>query len=123
MHSEYIYRVGARDTDLFGQCRPSAVMDILQEAATSAASQLHLSREETIERFHAFWMLARIWYRLAAPILWEDTITVRTGPPIASSASPTRRSSPGPPEGTSARRRPCPSSTCRASSLPPPAGI
>lgn len=78
MHSEYIYRVGARDTDLFGQCRPSAVMDILQEAATSAASQLHLSREETIERFHAFWMLARIWYRLDAPILWEDTITVRT---------------------------------------------
>ena len=78
MYHEYVYQIGARDTDLFGQCRPSSVMDILQEAATGAAVAMHVSREETIARFHAFWMLARIWYRLDQPVYWNETVTVRT---------------------------------------------
>lgn len=71
-------RVGARDTDPFHQCRPSSIMDFLQEAATEAAVELHISREEMIRRYHSFWMLARIWYRLDQPIYWNDAITVRT---------------------------------------------
>ena len=64
MYYENTYRVGARDVDPFNQCRPSSMMDFLQEAATEAAVELHVSREEMVARYHVFWMLARIWYRL-----------------------------------------------------------
>lgn len=75
---EYTYRVDSRDMDPFGQCRPSAVLGFLQEAATEAAAELGVSREELVEQHHAFWMLARIWYRLERPIYWDDLLTVQT---------------------------------------------
>ncbi len=34
---EYETRIGAADTGLFYQCRPSGVLNLLQEAATEAA--------------------------------------------------------------------------------------
>ena len=75
---DYTYHVDSRDMDPFSQCRPSAVLGFLQEAATEAAVELHVSREELIEQHHAFWMLARIWYRLVSPIYWDDVLTIRT---------------------------------------------
>lgn len=78
MFFEYQYTVDSRDTDPFNQCRPSAVLGLLQEAATEAAVALHVSREETLEQYNSFWMLARIWYRLDRPLFWNDTVTVRT---------------------------------------------
>lgn len=78
MFHETVCRVGARDTDTFGQCRPSSLMDFLQETATEAAIQLHVSREEMIRRYNVFWMLARAWYRLDKPVFWDDQLTIRT---------------------------------------------
>ena len=75
---EETYRVDSRDLDLFGHCRPSALLGYLQEAATQAACRLHVSREETIERYHAFWMLARIRYDLLRPLRWDEPVTVKT---------------------------------------------
>ena len=40
---EMDYRVNSRDVDLFNQCRPSAVLGFLQEAATQAALALGVS--------------------------------------------------------------------------------
>lgn len=78
MYFEETFRVRAGDTDTFGLCRPSAVLDMLQEAATRAAVQLHVSREEMIQRYNVFWMLARVWYRLDRPVFWNDSLTIRT---------------------------------------------
>ena len=78
MYHEARYPVGARDTDPFGLCRPSSLLDFLQEAATGAAEELHVGREEMIQVHHMFWMLARMWYRLDRPVYWEDVLTVRT---------------------------------------------
>ncbi len=78
MYFEDTYRVGARDTDPFNQCRPSSILNFLQEAATDAAAELHVSRDEIIENYNCFWMLARIWYRLDKPLYWDDKLTVRT---------------------------------------------
>lgn len=75
---ENTYRVGARDVDPLNQCRPSSIMDVLQEAATEAAVEIHASREEMGSRYHVFWMLARMWYRLDRPLRWGESITVRT---------------------------------------------
>ncbi|WP_253290782.1 acyl-[acyl-carrier-protein] thioesterase [Pseudoflavonifractor sp. MSJ-37] len=78
MFFTYQYTIDTRDTDPFGQCRPSALLGILQEAATEAAVALKLSREEMLERYNCFWMLARIWYRLERPIYWNETVTIKT---------------------------------------------
>lgn len=78
MYYEATYRVGAGDVDPFNQCRPSSVQDFLQEAATEAAVRLNVSREKMVEKYNAFWMLARIWYRLDKPLFWNDELRVRT---------------------------------------------
>ena len=78
MYYEQIFRVEARDTDPFNQCRPSSLLNFLQEAATRHAIELHVSRWEMAERYNCFWMLVRLWYRLDKPLYWDDTLTVRT---------------------------------------------
>lgn len=78
MYYEDTYRVGARDADPFNQCRPSSVLNLLQEAATQAAVELHTSRDEIVAKYHCFWMLVRVWYRLDKPLYWGDQLTVRT---------------------------------------------
>lgn len=78
MYHEASFQVGARDVDPFNQCRPSSMMDFLQEAATGAAVELHVSREEMLRSYNVFWMLARIWYRLDTPVFWDDKLTVQT---------------------------------------------
>lgn len=78
MYYEETYRVEARDTDPFNQCRPSSVLNFLQEAATRAAGELHASRDEIVEKYRCFWMLVRMWYRLDVPLRWDDALTVRT---------------------------------------------
>ena len=78
MYHEASFQVGARDTDPFNQCRPSSMMDFLQETATGAAVALHVSREEMLQSYGVFWMLARIWYQLDVPVFWNDNLTVQT---------------------------------------------
>lgn len=78
MYYEETYRVGARDTDPYNQCRPSSILNFLQEAATNAAGELGVSRDEIVARYNCFWMLVRIWYRLDKPLHWDDELTVRT---------------------------------------------
>ena len=78
MYHEASFQVGARDVDPFNLCRPSSMMDFLQEAATGAVVELHVSREEMLRSYNVFWMLARIWYRLDTPVFWDDKLTVQT---------------------------------------------
>ncbi len=73
-----VYPVDSRDLDLFGHCRPSALLGILQEAATQAAVDIHLSREEIVARYNAFWMLARIRYTLKRPLGWNEPLRIKT---------------------------------------------
>ena len=68
------YMVDSRDIDPWYHCRPSGLMGMLQEAATQAACALHVSRDEMLERYNSFWMLARLWYRLDVPLSWGDTV-------------------------------------------------
>ena len=53
VYYEHTYGVAARDTGLFGQCRPSRVLTMLQEAATSAACEIHVSGPEMLEKYNA----------------------------------------------------------------------
>lgn len=75
---EMEYRVDSRDIDMFQQCRPSAVLGILQEAATRASLALHISGPEALEKYNALWMVTRNWVELDEPIRWNDLLTIRT---------------------------------------------
>ena len=80
-------RVDSRDVDLFNQCRPSAVLGLLQEAATRAAMALGVSGPEVYEKYGCLWMVTRNWVELDAPLRWNDALTIRTWHRGASGAS------------------------------------
>ena len=72
------FRVDSRDVDLFNQCRPSALLGILQEAATQAALELGASGPEIRRKYNCLWMVTRSWVELDGPIRWNDLIDVKT---------------------------------------------
>lgn len=78
MYFEGSYSIDSRDVDPWNHCRCSGLMGILQEAAVAAACELHASREEMLNKYHLFWMLARMWYRLDRPLGWGEKLTIRT---------------------------------------------
>ncbi len=80
-------RVDSRDVDLFNQCRPSAVLGFLQEAATQAALALGVSGPQIREKYNCLWMVTRSWVQLDAPLRWNDPLTVKTWHRGASGAS------------------------------------
>lgn len=84
---EMDHRVDSRDVDLFGHCRPSAVLGVLQEAATQAALALGVSGPEIKEKYNCLWMVTRNWVELDAPLRWNDLIHVKTWHRGASGAS------------------------------------
>ena len=71
-------RVDSRDVDLFNQCRPSAVLGMLQEAATQAALELGVSGPQVYEKYGCLWMVTRNWVELDAPLRWNDRILIQT---------------------------------------------
>ncbi len=78
MFFEYEIRLNGLDVDGRGQCKASALLNHLQNAATLAAEDGGFSRETLVERYGVFWMLARSWYRLSRPMGYEDKLTIRT---------------------------------------------
>ena len=84
---EMDYRVDSRDVDLFNQCRPSAVLGFLQEAATQAAVALGVAGPQIKEKYNCLWMVTRNWVELDAPLRWNDLLHVKTWHRGASGAS------------------------------------
>lgn len=84
---EMDFRVDSRDVDLFNQCRPSAVLGYLQEAATQAALELGVAGPQIMEKYNCLWMVTRNWVDLDAPLRWNELITVKTWHRGASGAS------------------------------------
>lgn len=75
---EHCVRLTGMDADGRGICKASALLNHLQVAATLAAEAGGFNREKLIQRYGAFWMLARSWFRLDRPLRWEEAITIRT---------------------------------------------
>lgn len=78
MYYEHTVRLSGMDVDGRGVCKASALLNHLQNAATLAAEDGGFSREMLIERYGAFWMLARSWFALERPLKWEEPVTIRT---------------------------------------------
>ena len=67
---EHTIRLAGMDADGRGICKPSALLDHLQIAAGFAAEEGGFGRETLVEKYGAFWMLARTWFRLERPLRW-----------------------------------------------------
>ena len=78
LYYEHQISIDSRDVDGNGYCRPSALLGHLQEAGTVAAERGGFGREVLLREHGAFWMLARMWYRLERPLRWSEQITIRT---------------------------------------------
>lgn len=75
---KYTTNIDSRDVDGRGQCRASALLGHMQEAATQAAEHGGFGREVIMGRHNGFWMLTRMWYRIDRPLRWNDALTVHT---------------------------------------------
>ena len=75
---EHRLPVDSRDVDGRGQCKASALLGHLQEAATRAAEAGGFGREPLLRGYHAFWMLTRIWFCLRRPLGWGEELTITT---------------------------------------------
>ena len=70
--------IDSRDVDCRGQCRASALMGYMQEAATQAAENGGFGRKIIMGKYNGFWMLTRMWYRVTRPLNWNEELTVHT---------------------------------------------
>ena len=70
--------IDSRDVDGNNQCRASALLGHLQEAATRAGEDGGFGRTALMGRYNAFWMLTRIWFHLDRPLRWLDEVTIHT---------------------------------------------
>ena len=78
VYKDIEFTVDSRDVDMFGQCRPSALLGYLQEAATLAAFDLGASGPEVERKYGCLWMISRIWVEMDEPLYWNDRILIRT---------------------------------------------
>lgn len=78
LYYDHHVAIDSRDVDGNGHCRPSALLGHLQEAATLAAETGGFGRDRLLQECDGFWMLARMWFRLARPLHWDEKLTVRT---------------------------------------------
>lgn len=75
---EELFRVRVIDTDLFGLCRPSSLMNFLQETATLHADRLGIGRDDLVAQSGAIWMVVRLRYTLSRPIYSGEELRVKT---------------------------------------------
>ena len=75
---DFDWTVDPRAVDMFNQCRPSAMLGYLQEAATLAALDLGASGPQVLEKYNCLWMVSKSWLELDQPLRWNERFTVRT---------------------------------------------
>lgn len=77
IYSEII-TVKTTDTDLYDNLRPAALLQYFQDMGTAHAGSLNMSRDYLVEKYHASWILVRVWLKLTRPIHSGDEIRIDT---------------------------------------------
>ena len=72
------FHLSSQDIDCHYRLRPSTLLGFLQDVAAEAAAQFHATREEMVQKYNLFWMVARVRYQLSAPITWGQELTIQT---------------------------------------------
>lgn len=72
------FGVGACESDCFSRLRPSSLMRFIQEAAIGHVLELGIDRAWTLEHLDSVWMVIRTRVDLKRPIMYDETVTVKT---------------------------------------------
>lgn len=72
------FQISTTSMDRYGHCRPSALLEIIQELASDHSDALRINRDYLVENYNACWILARVWYRLERPLYAGQTLTATT---------------------------------------------
>lgn len=72
------FALASQDIDCHYRIRPATLLGFLQDVSADAAAQFHATREEMVEKYNLFWMVARVRYALTAPISWGQELTIQT---------------------------------------------
>lgn len=75
-----IYTVGAGEIDPHNMCRPSALLEFMQDVATEHAIEIKFDRDALMEQYGAFWMMVRLWYSLSRPIMGFEELAIKSWP-------------------------------------------
>lgn len=75
---EHRFTIRSRSVDAHRRARPSELLSALQAAGDGASEPLDLSRDVLLQRYHAVWMLARVWFRLFRPLGDGEELLLRT---------------------------------------------
>ena len=75
---EKSFTIRSSEVDIYGLCRPSALMGFLQDLATEHSQVLGIQQSYLTAEYHAAWILVRAWYRLDSPIRQDESVTIRT---------------------------------------------
>lgn len=73
------YTLRANDFDRYNRIKPSALLDLFQDAAGRHSRLLGVGIEEMLERGY-LWVLVKVQYRLLAPFDRYHPVTVKTWP-------------------------------------------
>lgn len=71
-------QIQTTDTDLYDNLRPAALLQYFQDLGTAHATILNIGRDYLVEKYHACWILARVWFRLARPIHAGELVRMDT---------------------------------------------
>lgn len=72
------FEIGTTSVDRFGNCRPAAILEIIQELGSDHGSLQNIDRDYLVENYHACWILARVWYHLERPLHAGELLTGTT---------------------------------------------
>ena len=75
---EMKYTIRSTDVDIFGNCRPSALLCVFQDMATDHSRIAGMDQDILTERYNAAWLLVRMWYRLERPLRMGEELSLRT---------------------------------------------
>lgn len=73
-----IITVETTHTDLYDNLRPNALLQFFQQLGTNHSVILNIGRDYLVEKYHACWILARVWYRLSRPIHAGEVLKIDT---------------------------------------------
>ena len=72
------YPLTASDVDCHGLCRPSALLQYLQNMATEHATILEFDADRMLAEYNAVWMMARLHLTLDRPVAFPGELTIHT---------------------------------------------
>ncbi len=75
---EKTYPITSSEVDVYGNCRPSALLSFFQDLGDAHSVHSGTDRSYLMKEYNAFWMLVRVWYRLERPLKCGEQLTIRT---------------------------------------------